>query len=72
MGTAGAGDAFTSSLSALLAGGETIENAMRAATVNATSVVGEVDTQGGLLRREALMNRVQALTDQLPITVWPN
>lgn len=71
MGTAGAGDAFTSTLSGLLASGEETDTALRAATVNATSVVSEVDTQGGLLRRDELTQRIRGHAAELAISHWP-
>jgi ribokinase len=69
-GTAGAGDAFTSTLSALLASGETVEHALQAAAVNAAAVVAEVDTQSGLLNRADLDARVLEAKFQLPVTTW--
>jgi ribokinase len=70
MGTAGAGDSFTSTLSAFLAGGESVENSLRAAAVNAAAVVSEVDTQSGLLSRHDLDTRVMEVKFQLPVTTW--
>ena len=69
-GTAGAGDAFTSTLSALLASGEKVEAALRAAAVNAAAVVAAVDTQSGLLNRDQLDEKVSAVAAQLPVTSW--
>jgi sugar/nucleoside kinase (ribokinase family) len=53
-GTAGAGDAFTSTLVAALAEGAEMGAALTQASVNAASVIGVVDTTSGLLKREAL------------------
>ena len=53
-GTAGAGDAFVSTFSAFLAGGSPAAVALQAASLNAASVLGHVDTQTGLLRRSDL------------------
>jgi ribokinase len=69
-GTAGAGDAFTSTLSALLASGEKVDAALRAAAVNAAAVVAAVDTQSGLLDRAQLDEKVSAVAAQLPVTSW--
>lgn len=48
-GTAGAGDAFASTLSAFIASGAPTDTALRAAALNAASVIGYTDTQTGLL-----------------------
>lgn len=71
MGTAGAGDAFISTLSALLASGVAIDEAMRSAAINAAGVASQVDTQGGLLSNQTLLERLDQTVDQLPITFWP-
>ncbi len=60
-GTAGAGDAYTSTLAAALAEGLAPEVAMRQAAINAASVVGAIDTTSGLLTREALEARCREL-----------
>lgn len=54
VGTAGAGDAFSSTLAAGLAQGQTPAQALRAATLNATAVVSRLDTQSGLLRADEM------------------
>ncbi|MEO1317182.1 MAG: carbohydrate kinase family protein [Pseudomonadota bacterium] len=59
-GTAGAGDAFTSTLGAALAEGLAPAEAMLEASVNATAVVSQVDTTAGLLTREALIAGARA------------
>jgi ribokinase len=61
-GTAGAGDAFCSTLTAALIEGKAAGAAMREAAINAASVVSHVDTTTGLLAPEAL----QAENDRLP------
>jgi len=71
MGTAGAGDAYTSTLASMLAAGVAVEEAMRAAAINAAAVVSQIDTQGGLLDREALSKRLAETADQLPVRFWP-
>ena len=53
-GTAGAGDAMASTFAAFVALGRPVDVALKAATLNAASVVAHIDTQSGLLRREAL------------------
>ena len=53
-GTAGAGDAFVSTLSACLAQGWEPASALQASTLNSASVVQHVDTQTGLLTGEEL------------------
>ena len=55
-GTAGAGDAFCSTLTAALAEGVAPEVALRQASVNAASVVSHVDTSTGLLTSNVLEN----------------
>ncbi|MGI9387967.1 MAG: carbohydrate kinase family protein [Methyloligellaceae bacterium] len=70
-GTAGAGDAFASTLSACLSKGKNPEFALRAAAVNASSVVKHVDTQSGLLKRRTLETRVKKVGDQLPVNIYP-
>ena len=70
-GTAGAGDAFASTLSSLLAGGEPCEAAVRAGVINAASVVGQVDTQSGLLAKAEIDTRIEALEARLPLRRFP-
>lgn len=70
-GTAGAGDAFAGTFSAYLALGRSAADALRAATVNAASVVGYVDTQSGLLGREGLDARLAELSHTLAVRTWP-
>ena len=70
VGTAGAGDAFASTLSAHIADGVDTETALRAATCNAASVVGAIDTQTGLLDQAALTSAVAANMAALPVTRW--
>lgn len=54
VGTAGAGDAFASTFSAELFSGSTPQAALRAAAINAASVVSFADAQTGLLARANL------------------
>jgi len=58
VGTAGAGDAFGATFTAYVALGRPIEEALRAAAINSASVVGHIDTQTGLMRRQALDQRL--------------
>jgi ribokinase len=69
VGTAGAGDAFGATLTAYLALGYCLEEAVCAATINSASVVGHVDTQSGLLRRQELDQKVAK--EQRTIRRWP-
>lgn len=69
-GTAGAGDAFTSTLCTQLAGHKGPDFALRAAAVNAAAVVEVVDTQSGLLSRASLEKKVEAMSSELPVTSW--
>ncbi len=69
-GTAGAGDAFAATFAAFLALGRSGEEALRAATINAASVVGHVDTQTGLMRREAIEQQLLAAKEP-GLRKWP-
>ncbi len=69
VGTAGAGDAFGATLTAYLALGYRMEEAVCAATINSASVVGHVDTQSGLLRCQELDQKVAK--EQRTIRRWP-
>jgi ribokinase len=69
-GTAGAGDAFTSTFAAFILWGSAPQEALRAATLNAASVVSHVDTQTGLLRRQDLEASLSARLSELPIQRW--
>lgn len=66
-GTAGAGDGFASTMAAFLASGATPEEALRAATVNASSVVAHVDTQEGLLTQTALTATMRETAGDLAV-----
>lgn len=67
--TTGAGDAMASTFAAFMALRRPIDVALRAATINAASVVAYIDTQSGLLRRDALEARVTA-NSRLRIRKW--
>jgi ribokinase len=70
MGTAGAGDAFNSTFTASIAQGRKPEDALRAAAVNAGSVVRYADTQTGLLPPEKIAMEIAARGDQLTVRTW--
>jgi sugar/nucleoside kinase (ribokinase family) len=67
MGTAGAGDAFTATLSLMLASGAEPAHALKSAAVNSASVVTHSDTTHGLLDRDAIEARIVALEPDLPV-----
>lgn len=68
--TAGAGDAFASTFaSQLVHTGDHVE-ALRAAAVNAASVVGYADTQTGLLSAEQLRHRLATAAEILTTESW--
>lgn len=69
-GTAGAGDAFISTLSGFVAMGEPASTALRAAATNAAGVVSEIDTQSGLMKRAQLDAAIARNQSKLPITSW--
>jgi ribokinase len=69
-GTAGAGDAFTSTFSGFISLGAGLDQALNAATVNAASVVGHIDTQSGLLKRTEIYARVARLQSVMRIRRW--
>lgn len=69
-GTAGAGDAFAATFAGTIALGAALEDAARAAAVNAASVVARIDAQGGLLGRDEIDRQVGALMPQPEIKTW--
>lgn len=69
-GTAGAGDAFAATFSALITVGEPVEQALLSAIVNAASVVGYADTQSGLLKRKELDKRRKKIDVSKHIRLW--
>ncbi len=70
VGTAGAGDAFASTFTACMALGWSDEDALRAAAINAASVVGHIDTQSGLMRLDALKAAMAEHAPALPVRRW--
>ena len=69
VGTAGAGDAFSSTFAAFFASGSSVGEALQAATVNAGSVVKFADTQSGLLTMSALQGTIAQSKGQLDLQV---
>jgi sugar/nucleoside kinase (ribokinase family) len=69
-GTAGAGDAFTATFVVYVALGRPAECALRAAAINAASVVGHIDTQSGLLNRETIDERLATARNTLAVKTW--
>jgi ribokinase len=69
-GTAGAGDAFNATFAAYITQSASAADAVVAASANAASVIGHLDTQTGLLRHAALETRVAALMPPLKVSHW--
>ena len=69
VGTAGAGDAFNSTFTALYANGSNVGEALQAATVNAGSVVKFADTQTGLLTSTQLGKELARFKSKLGLQV---
>ncbi len=69
-GTAGAGDAFAATLASGFALGQSSDQTIIEATVNAASVVSFVDTQTGLLHRAELDARVKMAPGKLRLQIW--
>jgi sugar/nucleoside kinase (ribokinase family) len=69
-GTAGAGDAFNATFTALVALGRTPQEALRAATINSASVVKHVDTQTGLLPLDKIELELRRTADSLNVRTW--
>jgi ribokinase len=69
-GTAGAGDAFSATLARYLAGERGHEAGLRAATLNAASVVTYVDAQSGLMKHDELEGQLESRHAELPVRSW--
>lgn len=69
-GTAGAGDAFAATFSAYVARGHGSKAALRAATLNAASVLAHVDTQTGLMQEAALARSLGGNTSLPRVSEW--
>ncbi len=70
VGTAGAGDAFTSTFTAMYANGVLPGEALQYAATNASSVVEFADTQSGLLGWIPLHDALASNKDKLPLSYW--
>ncbi len=70
IGTAGAGDAFTSTFTAMYANGAMPGEALQYAATNASSVVEFADTQSGLLGWTPLHDALASNKDKLPLSYW--
>ena len=70
VGTAGAGDAFTATFTALFANGASLSDAMQYAATNASSVVQFADTQSGLLSRDALETEKRVKASLMKLQTW--
>lgn len=68
MGSAGAGDGFSSTLACLISAGNDPDIALLAASINAVSVISSVDTQEGLLTYDALKQKTGQALDGNDIT----
>ena len=66
-GTAGAGDAFAATLSYALFNGFAPQQALAMASLNAAAVVGQLDTQSGLLAKDVLLEQLQQQADKLGV-----
>lgn len=69
-GTAGAGDSFTSTYTVFKAQGHSVQQALIAATLNAASVLRHVDTQTGLMRRDALDQAMRDAQSSILVQRW--
>ena len=70
-GTAGAGDAFAAAFSTFLALKRPLDDALRAAALNAAAVVAYVDTQTGLLHKTDIEAGLAQHAPGLPVRRWP-
>lgn len=70
VGTAGAGDAFSSTFAAKLFFGQRPGAALRYAAINAASVVAHPDTQTGLLTTQGLDEQLKSHERDLPLSTW--
>jgi ribokinase len=70
VGTAGAGDAFTSTFTAMYVNGVSPGEALQYAAIAASSVVEFADTQSGLLTRTHLASGYALNKERLPLSYW--
>ncbi len=69
-GTAGAGDAFNTTFAAGRAQGQTIDDCLVAASINAASVIGHADTISGLLTWQQLQEAKRQAAKNLVVHTW--
>ncbi|MDX2158150.1 MAG: carbohydrate kinase family protein [Hyphomicrobiaceae bacterium] len=69
-GTAGAGDAFVSTFAGFTTLGRPLDVALKAAALNAASVVGHVDTQTGLLTEADMASRLAGIGERIAVRRW--
>ena len=61
----GAGDAFSSGFTAMIAAGESLEWAVTFASANSTSVVGKIGAKSGILKLEDSVHEMPLLVSEL-------
>ncbi|MCL5432806.1 MAG: carbohydrate kinase family protein [Patescibacteria group bacterium] len=61
MNKTGAGDAYTSGFISAIISGQTIEEAMNRGTLNATSVIGKIGAQVGLLKKTEMEEKLMTV-----------
>jgi ribokinase len=69
-GSAGAGDSFAAAFSTFLALKRPLDHALKAAALNAASVVAHVDTQTGLLHKSDMETQLAQHSASLAIRRW--
>ncbi len=66
-GTAGAGDAFISTLVSWIAEASPLEQCLKAAAINSANVVKVIDTQSGLQDKNSLSQQLQELDSEITV-----
>lgn len=66
-GTAGAGDAFISTLVGWIAEAQPLEKCLKAAAINSANVVKVIDTQSGLLDKNSLNQQLHELESEITV-----
>lgn len=61
----GAGDAFSSSFTAMIAAGESLEQAVIFASANSTSVVSQIGAKSGILDRDAIIHDMPLIVREI-------
>ena len=69
-GSAGAGDSFAAAFSTFLALKQPLDDALKAAALNAAAVVAHVDTQTGLLHKSDMETRLAQHSASLAVRRW--